>query len=100
MWFAAISFGLMMGLPRQWSPADARAVGIAAAWLAAVSAGALLCGWLVRRMQRPRLAAALTLLVASTAVFPLVAVRDRYRYAIYQAAGARRGCRADASERA
>lgn len=88
LWLAAIGFGLVMGLPRDWSAADAKAVGSGAVWLAVPFAAAWFCWAFVRRLHRPRLAAALGLLVAGTAVLPLMAVRDQHRYAIYQAAGA------------
>lgn len=90
LWFTALGFGLIMGLPRGWSAADARAVGSGAVWLAAVFGGVWLCRLLFRKTQRPKLAAVLAVLVATTMLFPLLAVRRRYRYPIYQAAGGRR----------
>ncbi len=90
-WYAAIGFGLMMGLPRNWSVADARAVGVAAACLAAGLAVAVLpAAWLCWRVGRPKLGAALALLLAGVCLLPLRAVGEHYRWAIYRAADARR----------
>ena len=100
VFYAAIGFGVLWGVPRGWSAVDAKAVGTAAMCLAVAGCVAWLFRSVAARVGYPRLGTAAALLVAGMVLMPLVTARRHSRYAIYRAAEARRSwvtCRLSSS---